>query len=123
MEKHVAVRADFPDAPYIEQAGLWSGAMQRAHFVWCQTAPWSRGMGGGSFGFRREQIPSTDATSRSLRSLSSKCLLVWIFPHRRGGGISPCWLCVDVYRTRQFIKNASYVVSRQADVREMTTEI
>lgn len=116
MEKHVAVRADFPDAPYIEQAGLWSAAMQRAHFVWCQTAAWPR-RGGAAVG-------STDATSRGFAfAIELMFASLGLSPQEGRRGFSPCCLCVDVYRTRQFIKNAFCIVSRQADGREMATEI
>lgn len=76
MEKHVAVLADFPDAPYIEQAGLWSAAMQRAHFVWCQTtASPRRGWGRGrSCGFRREKsLPPTPRRAICIHRLAYVC--------------------------------------------------
>lgn len=63
MEKHVAVRADFTDALYIEQAGLQSAAMERACPVWCQTAVYHRG---ATVVGSTVKISSTDVTSHGL---------------------------------------------------------
>lgn len=68
MEKHVAVRADFTDALYIEQAGLQSATTARARPVWCPTAVY------------RRQAPHVGSTAKmpSTRTVCFHCITnVW----------------------------------------------
>lgn len=66
MEKHVAVRGDFTDTLYIEQAGLQSTAMAQARSVWCHTTVYRRRA--TLVGSTAKMASTGTTTSRSLFS-------------------------------------------------------